>query len=520
MGLFFVYSIKVALCLAVFYLVYKSLLSRETFHRFNRLLLMAVVIASLAIPFLHADVESQTPISNGFVAVEEIIMQGEAVDDEANSHLSVLQLLFLIYIIGVAAFVTKDIASVVSLRRLIAKGQRIDNTDGTATIVIDEEIAPFSWFKYIVISSADYRDNRQSIVTHEKAHIHRWHSLDILICNLLITFQWYNPAAWLIRRELQDIHEYEADDEVLNQGIDAQHYQLLLIRKAVGERLFSMANNMNHNSLKKRIRMMKTTKSNPWNRMKAVVTIPVAAIAVMAFASPKAEQMATTIEAESNEIASRVAEPIMETSIAPKQVEAVANEKAITSPKDTLPKVVSTTANVNISDGKDIAEKMPSFPGGIEAMMEYLKSNVKYPETAKKKGIQGRVIVNFIVDKDGNVTSPKVVRSVDTELDAEALRVVSAMPKWTPGTQDGKAINVKYTIPVSFNLNGGDKKAAEPKSDVATAVIYVDGKKITNAELKAIDKDKIESMTVIKNEETLKSKYGDTTPVIEITLKK
>lgn len=294
MGLFFVYSIKVALCLAGFYLVYKALLSRETFHSFNRFMLMAVVIASLALPFLHID--SQAAVSTGFVAVEEMIMQDEVASGNAESHLTVLQILFVIYIIGVAVFLAKDIASIVSLRRLIGKGRMIKGDDGITTIVIDEDIAPFSWFNYIVISATDYRENPRDIITHEMAHIHHRHSLDILLCNLLITFQWYNPAAWLIKKELQDIHEYEADEEVLNRGIDAQHYQLLLIRKAVGERLFSMANNMNHNSLKKRIRMMKATKSNPWNRMKAVVTIPMAAIAVMAFASPKAETMATTIE--------------------------------------------------------------------------------------------------------------------------------------------------------------------------------------------------------------------------------
>lgn len=511
MGLFFVYSIKVALCLAGFYLVYKALLSRETFHSFNRFMLMAVVMVSLALPFMH--INSQTTASNGFVVVEEMIMQGEMMETKTESHLTMLQILFIVYIIGVTGFLAKDIASIISLRRLIARGRKTKGDDGISTIVIDEDIAPFSWFNYIVISATDYRENPRDIITHETAHIRHRHSLDILLCNLLITFQWYNPAAWLIKKELQDIHEYEADEEVINRGIDAQHYQLLLIRKAVGERLFSMANNMNHNSLKKRIRMMKTSKSNPWSRMKAVVTIPVAAIAVVAFASPKAKTMATTIEAESNEIVSRVAE-------SNNIISSVANDNEPSSfVEETIAPVDSAKKAKTDEKVYDLAEKLPQFPGGMAAMVECLKNNMKYPENAKKNNVEGRVIVTFIVDKEGNVTSPQVMRSVDADLDAEALRVVSAMPKWIPGEQDGKAINCKFTIPISFKNSDG--KTVDDARSIAAKdhVYYVDGKKVTADELKAIEPSTIKEMRVLKDEKSLKQ-YGESNPIVIISLKK
>lgn len=524
MGLFFVYSIKLAICLTVFYLFYMVLLSRETFHRFNRLVLISVMLVSLIIPFIHIEMNHSSVVADGIVAIEDLVIQGEADGNVMSTDLSPLQVVFLIYIIGVAIFLLKGFLSLIKLRIKLSKGRvkRLDN--GVKLVIMNCEVAPFSWFNNIVISEKDYQENLRDIITHEVAHVKRWHSIDILVCNLLITFQWYNPAAWLLKKELQSIHEYEADEAVINQGIDAEHYQLLLIRKAVGERLFSLANNMNHNSLKSRIAMMKKDKSNPWNRMKAVMTIPVAAITVVAFACPKVETMAKTIEIESNEAVIQVTDPIIQPVAA--SIKRVVGEVSET--QATVIALVDTVKKASVEAGEtvgtvyDVVEQMPKFPGGMAKMMQYIAENTKYPEAAKANGVEGRVIVNFIVDTEGNIRSPKIYRSIDPELDAEALRVVSSIPTMTPGMQNGKKVNVRFTIPVSFQLNGSKEKPNyEQAVSVKEPVIYLDGKKITTEELKNIAPNTIEKIDVIKNESAVKL-YGEEAHdgAIIITLKK
>ena len=170
--------------------------------------------------------------------------------------------------------------------------------NGTTLVVHEQEIAPFSWMKYIVISRKDLEENGREILIHEAAHIRHRHSIDLLVADICIFFQWFNPGAWLLKQELQNIHEYEADETVINEGVNAKEYQLLLIKKAVGTRLYSMANSFNHSKLKKRITMMLKEKSNPWARLKYLYVLPLAAIAVTAFARPEISEKMEEISAE------------------------------------------------------------------------------------------------------------------------------------------------------------------------------------------------------------------------------
>ena len=262
MGLFFIYSLKVAFCLIAFYLVFKLLLSKETFHTFNRWVLLLVMVVSILLPWLKLTTAEPTAIAEGMISLESIIASAEVVNDDTQEGLSAIQLLFIIYIIGIAVFFLREVVSVVRLFRLIRRGTPLTaeqagvSQQGVRVVVMKNEIAPFSWFRHVVLSEKDFRENPREILTHELAHIRLGHSWDVAVCNLLIIFQWWNPAAWLLKRELQNVHEFEADEAVINRGVDAKQYQLLLIRKSVGERLFSMANNLNHQSLKKRITMI------------------------------------------------------------------------------------------------------------------------------------------------------------------------------------------------------------------------------------------------------------------------
>lgn len=524
MGMFFIYSIKVAICLAAFYLFYKLLLSRDTFHAFNRATLLLLMLLSLVLPFVNISVDEPTVAYDGMVQIEQLLAMGVVNDGHAPSGPTLIQVLFAIYIIGVALFLVGEICSLVRLHRLISGKYSVTTSDGIKIVVIDDDVAPFSWFNNIVISRIDYESGRREILIHEKAHIARRHSLDIMLCNMLLIFQWFNPAAWLLRRELQNIHEYEADEAVIQSGADASEYQLLLIRKAVGERLFSMANNLNHNSLKKRITMMLIKKSNPWNRAKILLTVPVAAVAVVAFATPKAESLSKEIEHDSNALVNSVVRSMPgmaehltmstgEAGAAGMPAEAAAPETAAA---DSLRgRVAGVTVGASKDDGRvfDVVEEQPRYPGGTNALMTYLRDNIKYPAEAAKAGIQGKVIVQFVVGKDGTVRDVKPIRNISPELDAEAVRVVAAMPKWVPGYQRGEAVNVRYTLPVNFRMDGGpdseSQKAAGSNIAFSDDVYYVvDGVHVSAAELKKISADKINSIEVFKGESAVE-KFGE-----------
>ena len=290
MGVFFVYMLKASVCLAVFYLFYRLLLSKETFHRFNRLALLGVLVLSCLVPFMEVTTHEVSEVSQPFLSLEELLLVTEPspVMDEASMPFPWRALVLLVYWVGILFFLGRHLWSLGSMLRLlhVSRKERLENG---ITLFVHEvkEVAPFSWMKNIVISKNDLEENGDASLTHERAHIRNRHSWDLLLAEGCIFFQWFNPAAWLLKQELQTIHEYEADEWVIENGIDAKTYQLLIIKKAVGARLYSIANSFNHSSLKKRITMMIKKKSNPWARLKYLYVLPLTAIAVVAFARPE-----------------------------------------------------------------------------------------------------------------------------------------------------------------------------------------------------------------------------------------
>ena len=626
MGLFFIYSLKVAFCLIAFYLVFKLLLSKETFHTFNRWVLLLVMVVSILLPWLKVTTAEPTAIAEGMISLESIIASAEVVNDDTQEGLSAIQLLFIIYIIGIAVFFLREVVSVVRLFRLIRRGTPLTaeqagvSQQGVQVVVMKNEIAPFSWFRHVVLSEKDFRENPREILTHELAHIRLGHSWDVAVCNLLIIFQWWNPAAWLLKRELQNVHEFEADEAVINRGVDAKQYQLLLIRKSVGERLFSMANNLNHQSLKKRITMMTTKKSSPWQKAKVLVALPMAALAVVAFANPDVERVAEQVETESQAVVEKAKadvagvetaakqQPTEKQEVTDEQAKTVSVKGVVLQKEDGNPIVgVAVTVrgtkigavtdvdgkfhidNVPVgswidvfmidceigslqvteqnasnlhfaiaydgpssskspgSDAFDVVEEMPVYPGGMPAMMDFFYKNMKYPKEAFDAKQEGRVIAQFVVEKDGSITDAHIVKSVSPALDAEALRIVNAMPNWTPGRQNGKPVRVKYTVPISFKLTGGETNKAKDdnvntdntvnnkaiketiEKDLALKVknllLVVDGKEVPESEIdKYLSPEKIQSITVIKDKAKVKAIYGNAANgkqgAIEITMKK
>ena len=539
MGIFFVYILKSSVCLVVFYLFYRLLLSRETFHRFNRVALLSILLLSCLLPLVEVTVEEQTEVHQTMMTLEQWLMLADMMNTADTTDLQAeevtvtwIQVALLVYLAGILLFALRNGYSLLKLGGLLKSGRKenlskyIDGGEKVTLIVYDRDIAPFSWMKCIVISEKDLDENGREILIHELAHIQNRHSWDLLVADICIFFQWFNPASWLLKQELQNIHEYEADETVIEKGVDAKQYQLLLIKKAVGTRLYSMANSFNHSKLKKRITMMLKEKSNPWAKLKYLYILPVAAIAVTAFARPEISETAEEISAvKVNDLTAIVEAKAIKSTEESVQISTVSQDtvKVNYVPTEVSRKLQGTAVF-------EVVEEMPEFPGGVDAMMEYLQKELRYPESAKEKGIQGRVTVQFIIDKEGNVTNSKVTRSVDKDMDAEAIRLVKAMPKWKPGMQKGKAVAVKYTVPVVFRLEGGktvnsqvtvNSKVSEFSVQGMNNPLYiVDGKEVTSSILSALDVNKIESMTVLKNESATEV-YGEKgkNGVILITLK-
>jgi len=539
MGIFFVYILKSSVCLVVFYLFYRLLLSRETFHRFNRVALLSILLLSCLLPLIEVTVEEQTEVHQTMMTLEQWLMLADMMNTADTTDLQAeevtvtwIQVALLVYLAGILLFALRNGYSLLKLGGLLKSGRKenlskyIDGGEKVTLIVHDRDIAPFSWMKCIVISEKDLDENGREILIHELAHIQNRHSWDLLVADICIFFQWFNPASWLLKQELQNIHEYEADETVIEKGVDAKQYQLLLIKKAVGTRLYSMANSFNHSKLKKRITMMLKEKSNPWAKLRYLYILPVAAIAVTAFARPEISETAEEISAvKVNDLTAIVEAKAIKSTEESVQISTVSQDtvKVNYVPTEVSQKLQGTAVF-------EVVEEMPEFPGGVDAMMEYLQKELRYPESAKEKGIQGRVTVQFIIDKEGNVTNSKVTRSVDKDMDAEAIRLVKAMPKWKPGMQKGKAVAVKYTVPVVFRLEGGktvnsqvtvNSKVSEFSVQGMNNPLYiVDGKEVTSSILSALDVNKIESMTVLKNESATEV-YGEKgkNGVILITLK-
>ena len=365
MGLFFVYILKSSVCLAIFYLFYRLLLARETFHRFNRFSLLGILLLSCLLPLVEVSVKQETEVHQTMLTLEQLLMMADAVNaTEAGARAETatviwIQVALLVYLAGIVFFAFRNVYSLVRLLMLLKSGKKEDigsylpgRKERVTLIVHNCDIAPFSWMGYIVISRKDLEENGREILIHELAHIHNRHSWDLLVADVCIFFQWFNPASWLLKQELQNIHEFEADETVIKEGVDAKQYQLLLIKKAVGTRLYSMANSFNHSKLKKRITMMLKEKSNPWARLKYLYVLPLAAIAVTAFARPEISGKVDEISAvKVNDFVQ-----IVGTKVPEKKVEVLKDTVKKDAPKEEAFEVsrletVPTHSKVTITDG-------------------------------------------------------------------------------------------------------------------------------------------------------------------------
>ena len=393
MGIFFVYILKSSVCLTIFYLFYKLLLSRDTFHRFNRIALLSLIMLSVIIPFCEITLEKATAIQRPVMDLENLLAAvSMRTSAESASQPVWLRVMVIAYIIGGILTLCQFAYSFYALFRLMRQGTP-KLVDGIHLILTDQPVAPFSWMQTIVISRKDFEESGIEIMTHEMAHIKARHSIDLLISEICILFHWFNPSVWLLRQELQNIHEYEADESVLNQGVDAKRYQLLLIKKAVGSQRFtSMANSFNHSKLKKRITMMLKRKSNPWARLKYLYVLPLTAVAVVAFARPEiSRELGKISSAKISEIVPvkeviepKKAEPVVEAVPAPVEKPAV---KEVVASAPQVVKVIKTETRAN----KDsVTQEKEKTENPLEVMQQQLDNFSKDAED-RMRNIKQRV---------------------------------------------------------------------------------------------------------------------------------
>ena len=425
--------------LSLFYLFYKWIWSREKYFKISRLLLFVMPILAAIVPLIPWRSLMRSSRTVGEVEAIDMLFSVNLSDFVVVApHEEISYWVWGIaglYLLGSAFVFLRGLVEYLKLGAFFRKFK--DSTcamdGGMKLTIIDANIAPFSCFNRIVISRRDYENNGTEIIAHETMHIELKHSWDIVFANLIVVLQWFNPAAWLWKREFQLLHEYQVDDRILKSGIDAQKYQLLLIQKSVGEQMFNLGNSFNHGYLKKRIYMMLNNKKDSWTLLKLAFVGPLVVLLIALIGGTDG------VFAQAKSLDGVIGDGIEE-NIFPKLEES----DRVTPPQDVKKdkeRVVYT-----------VAEVMPEFPGGMAAMMKFLGDSINYPIEAKEKKIQGRVVITFVVREDGVVVDPEIVRGVEDSLDKEALRVVSAMPKWVPGKQDGKAVNVKYTLPITFRI--------------------------------------------------------------------
>ena len=413
------------LAAGLFYGLYCLTLRRDRWLKPSQWYLLTTLWFSVIFPWftlpssLATAAQTVLPTEGYMATLDEITISAYAsmrTIDLADIHLIgvALSLGFLLFQIG---------AQAVTILRLWRKHTVYRATDGyniprnASLVLLDDDTAPYSFFNQIVVGTRGLSDDElRCILAHESLHVSRYHTADIICARLLCCGAWFNPFAWLMLRELRAVQEFQADAASIG-SCGREGYLHLLYRQATGTGYGHITNNFLSINIKKRIVMMNKTKSR-FGAWKALAALPVAAVLLMAGCQPA-------------------------------NGEAVEQEEI---PFEATNVDESAPLDANTDEVFKVVEVDPEFPGGEEALYKYLAENIKYPEKAKNNKVEGRVYITFVIEKDGTVSDAKVLRSVNEELDAEALRVINAMPKWKPGTQRGVPVRVQYNIPITFKL--------------------------------------------------------------------
>ncbi|RHN09545.1 M56 family metallopeptidase [Bacteroides intestinalis] len=541
------YFLKINVAIALFYAFYRLFFYKDTFFTWRRVALLCFFAVSAVYPLLNIQTwitEQEPMVAMADLYADIVLPEFTLTPEKATFDWKaiLLQTTGFVYWGGVALLAARFLMQLAGIIRLAFRSRKTKIGD-TNVHLLKQADGPFSFFHWIFVHPASHTEEELSeILTHEQAHANQWHSIDVLISEAACVLCWFNPFAWLMKREIRTNLEYLADNRVLETGHDSKSYQYHLLGLSHYKAAATIYNSFNVLPLKKRIKMMNKKRTREIGRTKYLMFLPLAALLMIisnieAVARTTKEMAKEVIEAVEENLTSDTTAPDMEVSTEPTPAETpmpqqnkdkLVNYKGVVVDKDgkavegaeffidgdhRLPqgqsyvtgkngsfsfkafenakmiviwkkdgKMMGVPVTVNKEDNSnmkiimnrkwqnppaddpdnpvfEVVEVMPEFPdGGMPGLMNFLSNNIKYPVNAQKRGVQGRVSVQFIVNADGSISDVGIIRAVDPDLDGEAVRVISTMPKWKPGTQRGKPVRVKYTVPVMFRLPDEDKK--------------------------------------------------------------
>lgn len=465
MEAFFIYLVQSAVCVFLYESFYRLFLRGESFHCLNRMVLLGSLFCALLLPLVDISLgisEHPTVFSESLselVALQESVVTVVADSRSVSGSFSWQMIFCTVYFSGVILLLLKNLLVFGYLSSLLGKCRKERAADGVVFYRYPGQIGPFSWLGRVILSESDNGLLADCVLAHERAHTVLGHAYDLVLAELFLCFQWFNPAAWWLKRDLRMVHEFEADRYVLASGFDAQTYQLLLIQKTVGPKIYGLTHSFNQSLLKQRITMMLKGKSKIWKSMKGLYVLPLALCMLMLFSFKVEQKGFQALEmvvpmrvfeknkmvqpAESDQI--RKNENEVEQSVLPKtkskpRLKSESNLKT-KSDRDT---VFNVTRRLQI---------LPSFPGGDSALINYVARHIVYPQEAVAQKIEGRVLVHFVVTCSGALEQIEIKNSIHPLLDAEALRVVREMPNWLPGKlNNGKLVHVRMGLPIRFVL--------------------------------------------------------------------
>ena len=420
---FLLYLLQVHIALALCYALYKGLFNHNTHLVARRLFLLSILLFAVVYPlFRIPSMERVLPSTLQFALPE--LRVGASEIPEATSGPNLYQLAAGVYG-GIAGLLVLRmmvrILSIVGLRR---NGRR-HNHEKFHVIICPNETQPCSFFNWIFLpaSAAENPVAWNQVMKHEYAHIRQMHSADILLAEGVAALCWINPVAWLLLKEVRLNLECLADRAALHGESEKKSYQYLLLDLARAERPHTSAMPFNYSFLKERIAMINRPESSRLSLYRYLLVIPLFVLLVVGSQSCRESPTRTN------------------------------DTTPVTTPAEEAHPAPAASPDQKEEPVLDAAEVMPEFPGGGKAFFEFIARNLQYPQEAIDRQIEGRVILQFVVDKQGKISDIQVLRGVTPELDQAAIDVMRTLPDWKPGMQDGKPVNVKYTMPIVFKLS-------------------------------------------------------------------
>jgi len=502
------YIIEVSVCWLGFYLLYYFFLKGETFFKTNRFYLLSTTLLGLIIPLLEIPYLSASPsaslmsnyldpITIGVKSLEYSIEEIVVTPMTETSGLSIYSLLSIVYWLGVMVFFSRFLFGLFQIGRLYINGSR-HVQKGYTLVRTQTEHLPFSFFNCLFWSTSFETNgpDEEKILLHELAHIRGVHSLDVILMEFLKITLWCSPLIYFYKKEIQTVHEYLADSEVL-QTTAKKPYGQLLLRHAQSGLQLALANHFIHSQLKKRIQMMTKNKSARKALTKYLLAVPVLIVMLLLFSN--------------NEVMAKLQD----------HSPASLSEAEI----GTNPVFINLegTTDTAIAEVFQVVEQMPRFPGCEELadessrkncakkkMLEFIYKNIRYPKSAQKAGVEGTVVIRFIIDREGAIRNATITRDIGGGCGEEALKTVQLMPNWIPGKQKGKRVNVYFNLPVKFKLDSDSKKvnslkALDAESD-KKPLIVVDG--AIHDGYKHLKPNDIETIKVLKDQAAIDA-YGE-----------